>query len=132
MRLGDDDRASVFVLGAGARTPLLPGASVELLPNADVTFLPAFKEYEYNLEAVYVLGDRNGGFYAGGGMAWRNTIFPDKPGRQTKRGHTFVLGLRSMPPRQARFGTEIQLRWILVDKVLKPRVFSFGVNFPLW
>jgi len=70
--------------------------------------------------------------YAGGGLAWRNTIFPDAPGRRTKQGYSVVLGLRSMPNRQSSFGTQIELRWIFVDPQLKPRVFSLGVNFPLW
>ncbi len=132
LRLGYEDRSSSLVLGAGMRIPMVPGASIELQPNADVTFLPKLKEYEYNLEAVYVYGGRNGTLYGGGGLAWRSTIFHDEPGRRTKQGYSIVVGLRSLPGGRSSFGTQIQLRWIFVDPVLKPRVLSFGVNFPLW
>ncbi len=132
LRLGYESSSSSLVLGAGLRVPVLPGAQIELLPNADVTFLPRLKEYEYNLEAVYVYGGRRGGLYAGGGLAWRNTVFPNRPGRRTKQGYSAVVGLHTMPSDRSRFGTQIELRWIFVDSQLKPRVFSIGVNFPLW
>ena len=132
LRIGYEDKSSSLVFGAGMRIPVIPNGSIQLLPSADITFVPKLKEYEYNLEAVYVYGDRNGGVYAGGGLAWRNTIFDGQSGRQTKQGHTIVVGLVSSPNGRARLGTQIELRWIFVDPVLKPRVFSFGVNLPLW
>jgi hypothetical protein len=130
-RGGYESRSSSLVLGAGARIPVIPSAALEILPSFDVTFLSGLKEYEYNLEAVYAYGDRNGALYAGGGLAWRNTIFDNQRGRETKRGRSIVIGVRSNPP-DAHFGTQIEMRWIFVDPVLKPRVFSFGINVPLW
>lgn len=130
-RIGYENRNSSLVLGAGARIPVLPSGAIEVLPSFNVTFLHNLKEYEYNLEAVYAYGDKTGAIYAGGGLAWRNTIFDNQVGRQTKRGETIVIGVRSRPP-HSRFGTQLELRWIFVDPMLKPRVLSLGINFPLW
>ncbi len=119
-----------LVLGAGARIPVVPSGAVEVLPSANVTFLHGLREYEYNLEAVYAYGTRYGAIYGGGGLAWRNTIYEHQTRRQTKQGESIVVGVRSFPA-HARFGTQLSLRWIFVDPVLKPRVISLGINFPL-
>ncbi len=130
-RIGYENRSSALVLGAGARIPVLPSAAIEVMPSFNVTFLHSLKEYEYNLEAVYAYGDKTGAIYAGGGLAWRNTIFDNQVGRRTKQGTSIVIGVRSKPP-HSRFGTQLELRWIFVDPTLKPRVLSLGINFPLW
>lgn len=129
-RIGYELRNSSLVLGAGARIPVIPSGAIEVLPSFDVTFQTGLKEYEYNLEAVYAYGGRHGALYGGGGLAWRNTIFEGKTGRQTKQGYSIVIGLRSFPV-TSHFETQFEFRWIFVDPVLRPRVFSLGINIPL-
>ena len=71
-RVGYDNKQRDEVLGAQIHIPVVRSGVVEFLPNVDATFRPLFNEYQINLEAVYVLGDRTGGgLYAGGGVGFR-------------------------------------------------------------
>jgi hypothetical protein len=119
------------VLGAHIRIPLHPSGYVELAPNGDVTFLPRLKEYMGGVDLVGVSGGRRGGLYAGGGLAWRNTLYADGA-RATKRVPTIVAGARSPALFGAPFGTQIEVRWIRVDTPAKPKLLTFGINLPLW
>ena len=137
-RFGYDDNSNGEVVGAQIRIPVLPSGMVELVPNADVTFLPGLKEYQFAVDAIFVTGGRRGGLYGGVGLAMRNSIFinPDRDldldsQRETKTGPAYVLGLRSSVF-GASFGTQLEIRWIRVDDNVRPRVLTFGVNFPLW
>lgn len=130
-RAGFDYNSNGSVLGAQLRIPLLPGGMVEAVPHADVTFLTGLKEYQGGVELVAVSGGRRGGIYAGGGLAWRNTLWSG-PDRETRRAPTAVVGLRSGATFGAPFGTQLEMRWTFPEGALKPRVLSLGVNFPLW
>lgn len=130
LRVGYDDNSTGTVLGAQFRIAALPSGMVELVPNADVTFLPGLKEYQYGVDAVLVSGGRRGGIFAGGGIAWRNTIY-EGPGRETRMAPVLVVGARSSALFGAPFGTQIEMRWTYPDGVFKPRALTFGVNFPL-
>lgn len=130
-RAGFDYNSNGSVLGAQLRIPLLPGGLVEAVPHADVTFLTGLKEYQGGVELVAVSGGRRGGVYAGGGVAWRNTLWSG-PDRETRRAPTAVVGLRSGATFGAPFGTQLEMRWTFPEGAFKPRVLSLGVNFPLW
>ena len=54
VRGGYDNQQRRYVLGGQLRLPVLPRGQVELMPNVDVTFARGLKEYQYNLELVYV------------------------------------------------------------------------------
>jgi hypothetical protein len=127
---GYDDNSSGEVVGAQIRIPIVRSARFELMPSGDITFLPGLKEYQFNADAVFVTGGRRGGLYAGGGLAVRNTLFPGGVGRQTATGWGWVAGIRSSPG--SRIGIQLEARQIHVDESLKPRLLTFGVNFPLW
>lgn len=130
-RAGFDYNSNGTVLGAHLRIPLLPGGLVEAVPHADVTFLTGLKEYQGGVEMVVVSGGRRGGLYAGGGVAWRNTLWSG-PDRETRRAPTAVVGVRSGATFGAPFGTQLEMRWTFPEGPFKPRVLSLGVNFPLW
>jgi len=133
IHVGYDDKSNGTVLGVQARLPLLRNGKLEFMPNTDLTFVRGLREREYNLEAVFVPGGRRGGPYAGGGLAWRNSIFTSGPGssRETVRGFSVLVGLKSGTVAEL-FGSQIELRWIFLDDVLfDPQTVTFGINFPL-
>ena len=74
-KVGYDNNSKGEVLGAQLRVPLLRSGAVELMPSAEVTFLAGLKEYQYVVEALYLLAGRRGGPYVGGGLAFRNTLY---------------------------------------------------------
>ena len=131
IRLGSDNNQRDEVVGAGVRLPVLPGGEIELMGNADVTFLRNLKEYEFNAEVVYVHGGRAGGLYAGGGLGFRNTVFPDSVDRRTELGYTLVAGVRF-----ATLGIivpQVETRWIFIeDAPLTYQTLTVGVNLALW
>jgi hypothetical protein len=135
LRVGWDNNANATVAGGQLRIPVLPGGSLELVPSGDVTFLTGLREYQVNLDAVWVLGGRRGGLYGGGGLAARNTIFGESTDgeRETRTGANVVVGLTT----RGRFGgvplgVQIEARWVFLDAAFDPRVFTFGLNVPLW
>jgi hypothetical protein len=132
-RVGFDNAQSRPMLGAMVRLPVLPSGAVELLPNADVTFLPGLKQYQVNLELVYLLDGRRGGFYGGGGIGLRNSIFgPDATaGREYKRTYSLVFGIRFGG--LGRIRPELETRWIFLDQQVRdPRLITFGATVALW
>ena len=133
LHVGYDDSASGEVAGAQLRIPIVRSGRIELMPNADVTFLTGLKEYQFNLEAVFVFGGRTGGPYFGGGLGYRNSIFGDNPAspRETKRGYTATVGIKSTGI-GAAFGTQLEIRWIFLEDIRNARIITLGVNFPLW
>jgi hypothetical protein len=131
IRFGQD-RTTSSVLGAQLRIPVIRQGYVELVPNGDITFRRGLKEYQYGLEAAYISGGRHGGLMLAGGPVARNGIFDESLGRETRTGWDVAAGLKTMPGRGIPFGIQVQERWIFVRSAVKPRVLSFGVNFPLW
>ena len=129
-RVGYDDNSTGTVLGAQFRIAAHPSGFVELVPNGDITFLTGLKEYQFGVDAVAVSGGRRGGFFAGGGVAWRNTIYQGA-GRETRMAPVMVLGARSSAGALAPFGTQVEVRWTYPEGVFKPRALTLGVNFPL-
>ncbi len=132
-RVGYDNQQRQEVVGALLRVPVLRDGSIELLPNADVTFLRGLKEYQVNLEAVYLLAGRQGGPYLGGGVGFRSTIPPNDPtaGRQTYTTFGLVVGLK--------FGTLdrvrpfLEFRRVFVSELaVDPQLLSFGATLVLW
>jgi hypothetical protein len=103
------------------------------MPNADITFLTGLKEYELNLEVVYVTSGRAGGLYFGGGLAFRNSIYGDDASspRETRQGYSAVVGLKAATGEL--FGSQVEFRWIfLPDADFDPRQITLGINFSLW
>ena len=130
---GWDSNANAEVLGAQLRLPLLRNGTLELMPTADVTFATGLKEYQYAVEALLIRGDRRGGLYLGGGLAFRNTIYGPDPTlpRETRLGYSVVVGSK-FGGASGGFGVQIEVRWVFVrDTPIDPQVVSFGVNVPL-
>jgi hypothetical protein len=130
LHAGYDDTSKGTILGAQLRAPLLRSARIEFMPSGSVTFANGLKEYQLNLDAVWVLGGRAGGLYLAGGFALRNTIFSPGVGRESKSGGGVALGVRSSPT--AGLGTQVELRQIFVDPTFRPRILTLGLNIPLW
>ncbi|HSH75496.1 MAG TPA: hypothetical protein VLA09_07435 [Longimicrobiales bacterium] len=132
-RVGYDSKQRQEVVGAMLRIPILPNARVELVPNADVTFFPNLKEYQVNFEAVYVVGGREGGLYAGGGVGFRNAIMPldAEAGRQNLRTYSVVVGVKLGGV--SRVNPLIEFRRVFPDGFeLDPQLVSLGVTLALW
>lgn len=132
-RAGYDQNARAAVLGAQIHLPLLRSGLVELVPTADIVFVNNAREYQYNLELVYVTGGRMGGLYGGGGVGYRDTVLNGTPTdpRTTIFGYSLVLGVRSGIT--GPFQVQIELRWIfLEDTTVRPAPVTLGINFPLW
>lgn len=133
VRIGWDNAQQGEMVGALVRIPVLPSGSVELVPNADVTFLPGIKEYQVNLDAVYVTAGRMGGLYAGGGIGSRNSRYSPDPAASRRNDLTlsivagFRFGVRS------RFRPELEVRWILESEYVRaPRPAMIGLSVALW
>lgn len=130
-RFGWDNKQRRQMVGAQLRLPVLPGGQVELMPSFDVTFLPTLHEYQYNIEAVYILGGRGGVLYGGGGLGMRNTVYPEATGRSTELGYTLVVGARLVG--SARIVPQIEYRWVFIDAApVTYQQFTLGLNFALW
>lgn len=131
IRGGYDNKQQSWMLGAQLRLPILPGGQVELMPNADVTFLTGLKEYQYNLEAVYVLDGRAGGLYLGGGVGLRSTIFETGSGRETKPGFTVVGGFRIVG--LGLIVPQLEYRFVSINAApINYQQVTLGVNLSLW
>jgi hypothetical protein len=126
-----DGFTDAVLLGAQMRIPVIPSGHVKIVPNGAVMFLSGLREYQTALDAVVVTGGRSGGLYLGGGPVWLNSIFTG-PDRTTEVGWSFVVGLSLPGVSGVPFGTQLQLRQSYVADLRRRRVFSLGVNFPLW
>lgn len=126
-----DGFTDALLLGAQMRIPVLPSGHAEVVPNGGIIFLRGLREYPFALDAVVVTGGRSGGLYLGGGPLWLSSIF-EGPDRSTELGWSFVVGFRSSRVFGASFGTQLQFRQSYVADLRRRRVFSLGVNFPLW
>jgi hypothetical protein len=121
------------VVGAVLRIPVLRDGRVELFPNGDVTFQRGFKEYQLNLEAVYLLSGGNAGLYAGGGVGFRDTLTSSGTSVQRETLTTFsvVLGLKLTGLGRVHPLFEFR-RVIVADLVVDPQVVSIGATLVLW
>ncbi len=100
-----------------------------------MTFLRGLKEYQLNLDAVYVVGGRTGGFYGGGGIGFRNSRFGGTaqtvPPRETVQTFSVVAGGRFGG--RGRIRPQLEIRWIFIEETtVDPQQLSFGVSFALW
>ena len=133
VHFGYDYNSTGSVAGAQLRIPVIPSGFVELVSSGDITFLTGFKVYEYGVDAVVLSGGRRGGLYLGGGVVWRDTIYPETaPARATKRWPDIVAGLRTGQLGVLPITTQIETRWVFVDTPVHPRYLSLGLNLPLW
>lgn len=133
VHFGYDYNSTGSVAGGQLRLPVHPSGYVELVGTGDITFLTGLKEYQYGLDAVVLSGGRRGGLYAGGGMVWRDTIYPDTGAeRETRRWADIVAGLRTGQLGVLPLTVQIEIRWVFVDGPVKPRYLTLGINLPLW
>ena len=133
VRFGYDNSQQQEVLGALLRIPVLRNGHVELMPGGDVTFLRGLEEYQLNIEAVGLLSGRDGGFYGGGGIGWRNTLPPDdlEGEKQTFTTYSIVGGVKltGVGPLSLLF----EFRRIFAsDLAVDPQTFGIGATIPLW
>lgn len=135
IRAGYDNNARGELLGAQARLPILRSGLVQVMPSADVTFLSGAREYQYNLEVLYVTGGREGGLYLGGGVGYRDSVVegtPEEP-RRTLFDYSIVAGVTSAV--SGTFQIQFELRWIFLQDIqsdFRPIPLTLGVNVPLW
>lgn len=133
LRVGYDNNANSTVAGAQLRIPVVPAGWLEVMPSGDITFLPGLKEYQFNADAVFVMGGRRGGLYGGGGFALRSSIFDEGGDRESRTGGNVVVGLTTRGRlAEVPLGVQIEARWVFLDADFDPRLFTFGVNVPLW
>jgi hypothetical protein len=131
VRAGRDSALHYYLVGGQLHIPVLPNGAVELMPNMDVTFARGAKDYQYNLELVYVLGGSYGGLYGGGGIGYRKARFGPDPSapRETARGYTAVIGLKL----GGRVSPQVEWRWVFIGKEgINPQQVTLGVNVALW
>jgi hypothetical protein len=115
-----------LLLGGQAHVLLDPWGKVVLMPSAEFEFRNGIRDWQANADAA-VMPFR--GVYLGGGFAYRNTVYEEEIGRETRRGYSVFLGVRA-PPVPGRFSTQIELRWSFISE-LRPRMLTLGVNFPV-
>jgi len=131
LRVGLDNKRRRNVVGAQVRLPIVPGGEIELMPSVDVTFLVGLREYQYNVEGVYVWDGRAGGLYGGGGLGFRNSVFADGAGRKTELGYTAVVGFRLVG--LGLIVPQLEYRWVFVDAApITYQQLTIGVNLALW
>ena len=132
-RVGYDNSQRGWMTGGFIGIPALPSGIIELLPSFDVTFLEGFEEYQTNVEAVYLTGDRQGGLMVGGGVGFRNSVFSADPTAERRTEMTFSLMIGARLGTLGRFRPQVETRWILQDEWRRdPRHVSLGVGFALW
>lgn len=133
IRAGYDNGLREEFVGALLRVPVLASGRVELMPNMDITFLRGLREYQYNLEAVYLTVPGEGGLYAGGGMGFRNTILPADPaaGRQTITTWNLVIGAKFAMGERLNPMVEFR-RAFASDLAVDPQQISLGATIELW
>lgn len=135
LRAGYDNNSRGSVVGAQIHLPVLPSGIIDLSPNADITFNPGLKDYQIAVDAIFLTGGRRAGFFGGVGVATRSSIYSDgQTEREWKTGWDIVAGVRTAADPRATIpvGVQLELRWVFVDNVYKPRVLTFGINVPLW
>lgn len=123
----EDPVAGVAVL---VPVPWLRGLAVQAA--GDLTFLDALTERQAAVDLLYGLG----GLRIGGGVVFRNTVWPDAladpaPGstlpRETRTGFSAVLGLGGTPLGDSPFVVGLEVRFVWVDD-FKPRPLTVGVG----
>lgn len=133
VQAGYDQKSQAELLGGQIRIPVIRSGAVEIVPNAHVVFLNNNKEYQYNIDVVYVFGDARGAAFAGGGIGWRDTVLGAPLGvpRATLSGYSLVFGAKSGGT--GLLSTQIEARWVFLnDSDFQPLAFSLGLNFSLW
>jgi len=103
-----------------------PWGRVLLMPNAQMQFRQGLRDWQANGDAAIRITPA---FYAGGGVAYRNTIFDEDIGRETRSGYSVIIGFRDQPS-PGRIATQIELRWSVISNI-RPRMFTIGLNYPL-
>ena len=120
-RVGRDFEDHAWSLGAQIRVPF--GRSLELRPSGDL-FFPRDGKTGRQLNADAALRFGQGGFYAGGGIAWVDLA--ESGGKQ--RGHNLFFGLSD---RQARRATSfVEFRWTFYNDT-SPFRLAVGFNYAL-
>lgn len=131
VHFGWDQKQRDEILGAQVRLPVLPSGELELMGSMDVTFLTNLKEYQYNVEVLYVLDGRAGGFYGGGGLGMRDTIYPDQTQRSTEMGYTAVVGFRLVG--LGLIVPQLEYRWTFINEApFTYQNLSLGASVAFW
>jgi hypothetical protein len=131
LRFGWDNQQQSQMVGAQMRLPIVRGGEIELMPNMDISFLRGLREYQYNIEAVYVLDGRAGGLYGGGGLGIRNSVFMDGEGPRTELGYTGVAGIRIV--NLGLVVPQIEYRWVFIrDAPITYQQLTLGLSVALW
>lgn len=115
-----------FLIGGQGIFQIDPWGFVQLMPNAELEFRQGIRDWQANADAS-VSPVR--GIYLGGGVAYRNSIFEEADGRETRRGSSVFVGYRDRAaPR--RINPQVELRWTFVADI-RPRMLTIGVNYPV-
>jgi hypothetical protein len=115
-----------YVVGAQALILPDPWGRVVLMPSAEKEFRQGLQDWQVNADIAFML---TRGFYLGGGFAQRNTIYDETIGKETRSGHSIILGFRE-PPSSGRLGTQVEMRWSVIS-FMRPRTITLGMNYPL-
>jgi hypothetical protein len=121
VRGGRDFENHAWSLGGQVRVPI--GQSLELRPSGDFFFPKEGKTgRQLNADAALRFGD--GGFYAGGGLAFVDLA--ESGGK--KRGHNLFFGLSDRPGKTVTSFAEF--RWTFYDET-SPFRLALGFNYGL-
>jgi hypothetical protein len=115
-----------FVVGGQTIFLVDPWGRLALIPNAEIELRQGIRDWQANADAALM---PLRGVYVGGGLAWRNTIFDEQAGRETRRGYSAFVGYRD-PPAPGRVSPQIELRWSFIAGI-RPRTLTLGANYPL-
>jgi hypothetical protein len=133
VRGGYENELQGWMVGGFVTLPVRSNGSVELVPSGDITFLPGFKDYQGNVEVVYLGGARRGGLFLGAGVGVRNSVFGPDPDAPRRTITTFSLMFGARLTTIGRFRPQVETRWIFQDEWAgDPRHVAIGVGFALW
>jgi hypothetical protein len=121
LRGGRDFENHAWSLGAQIRLPL--GQSLELRPSGDF-FFPRDGKTGRQLNADAALRFGQGGFYAGGGLAFVDLA--ESAGKE--RGHNLFFGLTERPGKPLTSFAEF--RWTFYNEI-SPFRLALGFNYAL-
>jgi hypothetical protein len=115
-----------FLIGGQGVVMVDPWGILQIVPNAEFEFRQGLRDWQANADASI---SPVRGIFVGGGVAYRNSIFDEVVGRETRRGSSVFVGYRE-PAAPRRINPQVELRWTFVAGI-RPRMLTIGVNYPI-
>jgi hypothetical protein len=126
-RVGIDYFTDAPVIGLQLHLLPDPWGIFDLMPNGEFSFRGGGTNWQLNADLAVIPVP---GLYAGGGVAFRNTLYDEALGKETRTGYSLFAGIRPRAER-GEINPQIEMRWTFVGDFVRPRTITVGANWPL-